>query len=112
MKTELKNALKAIKDRFYWDREYCINLNNMEEETTKIERALQALDVIISKEVDVTEFKICLYLNWGYDTFEQHCLDKARFFIDKNSLSDQLHPYKHSMTEEEFDLVKEAIEEN
>ena len=63
--------------------------------------ALKALEIMKEKKVNVQYFQSCLECNWDYELFEKWCQDNAPY--EENT------PYVHSMTKEEFDLLKEGL---
>ena len=109
-------ALKLLMEEYY---EMCQDTGNNDDQYQKynltspraiIEKELKdgakhkkALDIIVAKEVDVMSFKCCLDVGWDYDLFENNCQDSNSWNEDP--------PYKHHMTEEEFELVKEELKQ-
>lgn len=96
----IEQELRNIKDcnNSYYE----INVNedyikNME----NIYRCIKALEIIKEKQVNVENLKICLSCKWEYELFEQECSDNNEY--------NELSPYKHSMTKEQFDLLKGVL---
>lgn len=73
-----------------------------EREVAIIEKELKALEIIKKKEVDINSFGVYLSVGWDYNLFEKYCGD--------NSPYEEHPPYQHSMTKDEFDLLKEVLE--
>lgn len=65
-------------------------------------KELKALEIIIEKEVNIQNFKICLSAKWEYELFEENCSDNDEY--------NEMPPYKHSMTKEQFDLLREVLQ--
>lgn len=68
-----------------------------------VEKRLQAFDIIEEKEVNIQYFKSALEMGYGYELCEEECQDNSPF--------EEFPPYKHSMTEDEFNLLKEVLQE-
>lgn len=66
-----------------------------------IEKELNALDIIIEKKVNIQYFISSLEVGWSYELFEQYCQDNAEW--------EEFPPYVHSMTKEQFEIVKEVL---
>lgn len=61
----------------------------------------ETLDIIKEKDVNIQHFKSCLKFDWDYELFEKNCQD--------NNEWEEYPPYRHSMTKEEFEIVKGAL---
>ena len=64
-------------------------------------RNLKALEIIKEKEVNVQNFLMCLRIGWEYELFERDCQD--------NDDWNETPPYRHPMTKEQFELLKEVL---
>ena len=92
---ELKEYDKLIGDIFPHPKE------NGEEYRQLAVKRLLAFEIIIDKEVNVEIFKMCLSCDWSYELFESECTD--------NNGYNEVTPYKHSMTNEQFNLLKDVL---
>lgn len=96
-----RKALEFLREDYQKLEEKVNDLERIIKEPDTTIKKLKAFEIIKEKEVNVQYFKMCLEVGWDYDLFEEHCRDNNEWEEDP--------PYKHSMTKEEYDLLKEVL---